>query len=546
MPSIDSSQIVPGTGEVVYSNTTETPTSSQSSQSSSSNQQSLNVIGSNIGAGVGLYAGVMGSSTIDLQFKSLIAGQNVILTPTNNSVEISCVPSIGQGSGQLPTPYTLNGLVFASNGTTLSFIEPPTNGSNQCLSWNGSNFVWGLVNNNLGTVENVTIASGSSPITVSGSPITSSGTYVIGLAPSGVSAGTYTTANLSVDTYGRVTSITNGSASGSNGVTSVSMVAANAGVTVSGSPITTSGTFSVGLANSGVTAGSYSSANVTVDSFGRITAISNSAAASIPTPTANGLLYGASGSTYGTVPAPSASNQVLTWNGTSFVWTTPSTGGSSGITTISSTTSTIAGALPVVASVTATSASFANIAATNPLQLALSSDKSTLILSLGTSGVAPGTYNSVTVDSFGRVTSGSNQTSGGGNVVGNAGYMPALYTFNIELDGNGNIAGYSNLPPGWTATLPSENIITLTHNLGRFPIYVSGLGANFTGTGATAIWNLRPVVLASPSMYSVGVDTTATTTIDPTIKPNSFTIYGLNASNLNAAVSATAIYQVLI
>ena len=104
-------------------------------------------------------------------------------------------------------------------------------------------------NGNGSGVTSVGVASASiTRLTVSGSPIVSSGTITLDLATTGVSAGTYTYPTVTVDNYGRVTSIANASSVGT--VTSVG-VTPGFGIQVTGSPVTTSGTMTI--LNTGVT-----------------------------------------------------------------------------------------------------------------------------------------------------------------------------------------------------------------------------------------------------------------------------------------------------
>jgi hypothetical protein len=142
-----------------------------------------------------------------------------------------------------------------------------------------------------GTVTSVGVEPVSNTrLVVSGSPIVSSGVMTIDLANSGVTAGTYSYPTVTVDQYGRVTTIANANSVGT--VTSVGLTTSGTGIQLSGGPITTAG--NINIINTGVTrlsAGtginlSGSNGNVTVSatiSGGTVTSVGLSSSSLVVT-----------------------------------------------------------------------------------------------------------------------------------------------------------------------------------------------------------------------------------------------------------------------
>lgn len=470
MPKVIDSRISSGDGVITYASTDSTSTTStETAVATSTSIQTIT--GDNLSNGQGVYAGTSGTTNITMNFRSLVSGAGIQLTSNAETITITntgvteydindLIGTLGVAKGGTGVTSLPVNHILVGNAAGPLQVVPLPDVAGKVLSWDGSGYTW-------------------------------------------------------IDS----------SSSGNTGtVTSVGLTAGSSKVTVSGSPITSSGNITVDVLEGNLSLNNIGGTlNVTKGGTGATSFAENS----VVIGTSTGL---------GGTTVPSVIGSALTWSGTSYTWVKPGTVSSVGITP-GSARLTVSGSPVTSSGNISVDVSESNIAINN-LNGTLGTTKGgTGLTALGTANqylrvnsAATGYEFATLPTSFGTVTSvgltaASNRVNvTGATITGSGSFAVDVNEANLNLGVMGGTLPASKGGTGLTAlgTVGQQlRVNTAGNALEYFTPTSTGTVTSVTVAGGSGVTVTNPTVTTSGTI-TVGIDPTVIpiNNLNGTLAPN--------------------------
>lgn len=198
MPNVPSSRVKnTGHGQIEYASSNAGVSSGSQSTSTTSSGSGVDTVGGlNIGGGVGIYAGAVGSQEVTLEFRTLIAGTGIEFTQDSSSITITATGNAVANGGTNTGNAISNGFVLALGNAATYNGGAWTNGAVTLNDAVPVSLAIELINNMLGLLVPTAppaFPNGTLSITNAGGSIPFLAVGVTDNANSGLSAGSAVT-----------------------------------------------------------------------------------------------------------------------------------------------------------------------------------------------------------------------------------------------------------------------------------------------------------------------------------------------------------------